>query len=215
MIFLRKELPIKIIYFKTHWWTFLNTKYFCPNHRIEESRERTASFTWRLSKYILISGLFQRVILQSGSALCPWALAKDAVSHARKLAQSMNCSTRDSMKLIDCLRKKRLEDIMSVDIQAPDHLSAFGPTIDGIVLPKSPMYLMQTKPDLFLRYDMMFGVTKVESYFGYSAMEEVGGIDGRKRDRVIRTLVRNLYNRHLQQVRLGLYFTQTKTYVHR
>ncbi|KAG8191528.1 hypothetical protein JTE90_019592 [Oedothorax gibbosus] len=165
----------------------------------------------------MAKGLFQRVILQSGSALCPWALAKDAASHARKLAQSMNCSTRDSTKLIDCLRKKRLEDIMSVDIQAPDHLSAFGPTVDGIVLPKSPMYLMQTKPDLFLRYDMMFGVTKVESYFGYSSVEEVGGIDGRKRDMVLRTLVRNLYNRHLQQIFLTVvneYMDWSLPYLH-
>ncbi|GFQ84789.1 neuroligin-3 [Trichonephila clavata] len=149
----------------------------------------------------MAKGLFHRAIMQSGSALCPWAVAKDAISHTQILAQSLNCSTQDSMVLIECLRKRRLEEIMSVDISAPDHLSAFGPTIDGIVLPHDPLYLMETKPDLFLRYDLMLGTTKAESYFAFSALEEVVGIDTYRRDKILRTLVRNLYTRHLQQVR--------------
>ncbi|GFY60954.1 neuroligin-2 [Trichonephila inaurata madagascariensis] len=148
----------------------------------------------------MAKGLFHRAIMQSGSALCPWAVAKDAISHTQILAQSLNCSTQDSMVLIECLRKRRLEEIMSVDISAPDHLSAFGPTIDGIVLPHDPIYLMETKPDLFLRYDLMLGTTKAESYFAFSALEEVVGIDTYRRDKILRTLVRNLYTRHLQQI---------------
>ncbi|XP_055937773.1 neuroligin-1-like isoform X2 [Argiope bruennichi] len=147
-----------------------------------------------------VLGLFHRAIMHSGSALCPWAIAKDAISHTQKLAQRLNCSMQDSMMLIECLRKRRLEDIMSVDIAAPDHLTAFGPTVDGIVLSHDPIYLMETKPDLFLRYNLMLGITKVESYFAFSAVEEVVGIDSHRRDRVLRTLVRNLYTHHLQQI---------------
>ncbi|GIX92266.1 neuroligin-3 [Caerostris extrusa] len=131
--------------------------------------------------------------MQSGSALCPWAIAKDAISHTQKLAQKLNCSMQDSMMLIECLRKKRVEDIMSVDIVGPDYLSTFGPTVDGIVLPHEPIYLMEIKPDLFLRYDLMLGTAKAENYFTFSAVEEVMGIDLQRRDRMLRTLVRNIY----------------------
>ncbi|XP_042895443.1 neuroligin-4, X-linked [Parasteatoda tepidariorum] len=152
----------------------------------------------------MAKGLFQRVILQSGSALCPWAIAKDAVDHTRRLAQALNCSMQDSMTLIECLRKRQLEEIMSVDIPAPDHLSAFGPTVDGIVLPRDPVYLMETKPDLFLRHDLMLGTTKVESFFMFSAVEEIKGINTHRRDRIIRTMVRNLFTHHLQQIFLTI-----------
>lgn len=138
--------------------------------------------------------------MQSGSALCPWAIAKESISHTHKLAEHLNCTSEDSMGLIECLRKVPLQDIMSVNLQGPNHLTAFGPTVDGIVIPKDPVYLMETKPDLFVRYDLLLGTTKVESYFGFSAMEEVMGIDTIRRDKIIRTLVRNLYNHHLQQV---------------
>lgn len=138
--------------------------------------------------------------MQSGSALCPWAIARDSVSYTHKLAEQLNCSSQDSMALIECLRKLPVQDIMSVDIPAPDHLVGFGPTIDGIVIPKDPVYLMETKPDLFVRYDLLLGTTKVESYFSFSAVEEVMGIDMKRRDRILRTMVRNLYNHHLQQV---------------
>ncbi|GIY89413.1 neuroligin-4, X-linked [Caerostris darwini] len=148
----------------------------------------------------MAKGLFHRAIMQSGSALCPWAIAKDAISHTQKLAQRLNCSMQDSMMLIECLRKKRVEDIMSVDIVGPDYLSTFGPTVDGIVLPHEPIYLMEIKPDLFLRYDLMLGTAKAENYFTFSAVEEVMGIDLQRRDRILRTLVRNLYTHHLQQL---------------
>ncbi|KFM57542.1 Neuroligin-1, partial [Stegodyphus mimosarum] len=138
--------------------------------------------------------------MQSGSALCPWAIARDAVTHTHRLAQILDCPTQDSMALIECLRRKRLEDIMAVHIPVPDHLSGFGPTVDGIVLPHDPVYLMETKPDLFLRYDLLLGTTRVESYFSFSSLEEISGIDTNRRDKILRTLVRNLYTHHLQQI---------------
>ncbi|XP_054724371.1 neuroligin-4, X-linked-like [Uloborus diversus] len=148
----------------------------------------------------MAKGLFHRAIMQSGSALSPWAIARDAVSHTQRLAEALNCSTQDSMALIECLRRKRLEDIMSINLPVPDHLTGFGPTVDGIVLSHDPLYLMETKPDLFLRYNLLLGTTKVESYFRFSANEEMFGIRTHRRDKILRTLVRNLFNHHLQQI---------------
>lgn len=46
--------------------------------------------------------------------------------------------------------------------------------------------------------DLMFGVTRVESPFIFSATEERHGIDLSRRERILRTLVRNLFDYHQQ-----------------
>lgn len=145
-------------------------------------------------------GLFQRAIMQSGSALSSWAIARDAITHTLHIARVLDCPAQDSTALVECMRKKKLEDIMRVPIQVPDHLSGFGPTIDGIVLPQDPADIMEKSPTLFTQYDLMFGTTRVESYFLFTAMEEKFGIDSARRDRLLRTLVRNLYTYHLQEI---------------
>jgi hypothetical protein len=40
---------------------------------------------------IYISGLFSRVILMSGSALSPWAIARDTDIYSKNLAKALNC----------------------------------------------------------------------------------------------------------------------------
>ncbi|XP_035214795.1 neuroligin-4, X-linked-like isoform X3 [Stegodyphus dumicola] len=145
-------------------------------------------------------GLFQRAIMQSGSSLSSWAIARDAITHTAHIAKVLDCPAQDSTALVECMRKKKLEDIMGVHIQVPDHLSGFGPTVDGIVLPQDPAEIMEKNPSIFTQYDLIFGITRVESYFEFSAMEEKLGIDSGRRDRLLRTLVRNLYTYHLQEI---------------
>lgn len=87
----------------------------------------------------MIPGLFKRAILLSGSALSSWAVVEDPVTYAVKLAKAVNCSVpSDLLKehelIVDCLRETRLEDLMSADVQAPTFLSAFGPSVDGVVI---------------------------------------------------------------------------------
>ncbi|XP_054713354.1 neuroligin-3-like [Uloborus diversus] len=149
-------------------------------------------------------GLFQRGIMQSGSALSPWALARDAATHTRYLASVLDCPTRDNTALVDCIRQRSIADIMRVQLDIPDYLTAFGPTIDGIVIPNEPAILMKNYKDLFGQYDLLFGVTKVESYFRFSAHEEKFGIDSVRRDRIFRTLVRNVFTFHLQEIYLTI-----------
>ncbi|GFY40339.1 neuroligin-4, X-linked [Trichonephila inaurata madagascariensis] len=147
-----------------------------------------------------VLGLFQRAIMHSGSALSSWAIARDAITHTMYIARILDCPAQDSTALVECMRKKKLEDIMGVQIQIPDHLSGFGPTVDGIVLPQDPADIMEKSSSLFTQYDLMFGTTRVESYFHFTAMEERFGIDSARRDRLLRTLVRNLYTYHLQEI---------------
>lgn len=115
---------------------------------------------------------------------------------------------QDSGAIVDCLRKKKFEDILRVELKIPDHLTAFGPIIDSIVVPSDPKkHLMQTesskskanKPvSVGSQYDLLYGVNRLESPCIFSSLEEKHGIDAARRDRILRTLVRNLFDFHQQ-----------------
>jgi neuroligin len=105
--------------------------------------------------------------------------------------------------MVDCLRQKRIDELFSVDYSVPDHLTAFGPIIDGIVVPSEPRYLMQTESEhrssrLAHHSDLLIGVTRVEAPPVFNSHEERHGIDVIRRDRILRTLVRNLFDFHQQ-----------------
>lgn len=125
--------------------------------------------------------------------------------------------------MVDCIRHKSVNEIMSVDLMPPQYLTTFGPIIDGIVVPSEPKQIMETgisdfnyyfhhnftQPNTifnsnsvhyFNNYDLLFGVTRVESPYIFSAHEERHGIDSSKRDRILRTLVRNLFDFHQQVI---------------
>jgi neuroligin len=107
--------------------------------------------------------------------------------------------------MVECLRQKRIDELFSVDYQVPDHLTAFGPIIDGIVVPSEPKYLMQAESDhrgsrLAHHSDLLIGVTRVEAPPVFNSHEERHGIDTIRRDRILRTLVRNLFDFHQQVI---------------
>ena len=204
------------------------------------------------------SALFSRVILMSGSALSPWAVARDADSYTKLMAKGLNCPTHDNLLMVECLRSKPVQDILSIDLKVPEHLSAFGPIIDGIVIPSEPKAVYSagdsssggsfyssysggspaaqynsvvssssqaasasllpqssqssssssstssgsmTTPGVIspAPYDVLFGITRFEAPpFVFSSQEEKTGIDAVRRDRILRTLVRNLFDYHQQ-----------------
>jgi neuroligin len=125
--------------------------------------------------------------------------------------------------MVDCIRQKSVDEIMRINLTPPQYLTAFGPIIDGIVVPSEPKQIMETglsdfnynfhhnftPPNVlfnsnsvhyFNNFDVLFGVTRVEAPYIFSAHEERHGIDQSRRDRILRTLVRNLFDFH-QQVR--------------
>ncbi|KAH9416431.1 postsynaptic membrane assembly [Dermatophagoides pteronyssinus] len=151
-------------------------------------------------------GLFHRSIMISGSALSPWAIASDAIFHARNFAKILGCLENPRMEkmVLECLRHKTIEDILSIDLKIPTHLTAFGPIIDGIVIPNDPQSLMSKSNPLFGSYELLFGVVKTESYNLFSNYDEQYGLDLSRRDRLLRTLIRNLFNYHLQEIFLTI-----------
>jgi len=92
--------------------------------------------------------LFHRAIVQSGSALSSWGVARSPRSYARQLAEMVNCTgitaaddqSSSSSELVDCF--KGLSARTLVDAEVPGtpcrYLSALGPTVDWrTVLPST------------------------------------------------------------------------------
>ncbi|KAH0553970.1 hypothetical protein KQX54_006604 [Cotesia glomerata] len=172
-----------------------------------------------------VVGLFKRAILLSGSALSSWAVVEDPVTYAVKLAKAVNCSVpSDLLKehelIVDCLRETRLEDLMSADVQAPTFLSAFGPSVDGVVIKPdfhkdllsylgpefqgSGQLPKRSDPGMPItsnnKYDLLFGVTTSEALWRFAEKDVQAGFEGERRDRIIRTYVRNTYTYHLTEI---------------
>ncbi|XP_031841726.1 carboxylic ester hydrolase [Nomia melanderi] len=65
----------------------------------------------------LTKGLFHRGISQSGNGYCPWAVARpgSARKNAIKLADLLDCPTKNTKDMVACLQKKNVLDIISTD----------------------------------------------------------------------------------------------------
>lgn len=76
----------------------------------------------------VLTGLFQRAILQSGTALCPWSLRDDHRQSAGKIADLLECNgvkdnsgALDSKALLQCLHEAPIDKL--VMYQSPGEVS--------------------------------------------------------------------------------------------
>lgn len=71
----------------------------------------------------------------SGSGLSPWALVENPARYAQQVARHANCSPDlPQPHLLKCLRERPLDALLATPIEAPEFSSAFGPSIDGVVI---------------------------------------------------------------------------------
>lgn len=118
-----------------------------------------------LSPMIMPDGknpLFRRSILMSGNSLADWALAGSPLRVTYQVAETLNCPS-DNQKFATCLRKKRLNEIMSASAGTAPFVTIFGPIVDGIAVLNDPKKSMTTYNDMFKRFEIMYGLTEVES----------------------------------------------------
>ncbi|XP_053601645.1 neuroligin-4, Y-linked-like isoform X2 [Plodia interpunctella] len=183
----------------------------------------------------VMPGLFHRSILLSGSALSSWAIVDDPVYYSIKLAKHMNCNIPDDLSkdhevIVDCLREAPIEDLLSADISPPNFLTAFGPSVDGVVIKTDfakdfltlystgdfpsfgPLNNMNLNVNVHKKrsdsgrrlfqnkYDLLFGVVTNEALWKFSGHDVQNGIEPDKRDRMLRTYVRNSYTYHLSEI---------------
>lgn len=71
----------------------------------------------------------------SGSALSPWAMVREPARFARQVAKHANCSPElPHPHLLKCLRERPLDALLSTPIDVPEFSTAFGPSVDGVVI---------------------------------------------------------------------------------
>lgn len=151
-----------------------------------------------------------------------WALVEDPVSFAVRLARQLNCTIpddlyRDHEDIVDCLRDIPLSELIKSDVTAPAFLNAFGPSVDGVVIKTDFQEdllthfvpsLSKRSSEFINRYDLLFGVVTSEALWKFSANDIQAGFEGERRDKIIRTYVRNTYTYHLSEI----FFTVVNEY---
>ncbi|XP_018607270.1 neuroligin-3-like isoform X2 [Scleropages formosus] len=137
-------------------------------------------------------GLFHRAVIQSGSALSSWAVNYQPVKYTRLLAEKVGCNVLDTLDMVDCLRKKSARELVEQDIQPARYHVAFGPVIDGDVIPDDPEILMEQGE--FLNYDIMLGVNQGEGLrFVENVVDSEDGVSGNDFDFSVSDFVDSLY----------------------
>lgn len=149
----------------------------------------------------------------SGSAFSSWALVEEPVIYALKLAKEVNCTIpedliKDHESIVDCLRDVPLDELFAAEIQPPNFLSAFGPSVDGVVIRPGrsnqdideSSRASKRNQQNSNQFDLMFSVVTGEALWRFSATDIQSGFEGDRRDKIIRTYVRNAYNFHLSEI---------------
>ncbi|XP_036428921.1 neuroligin 4 X-linked b isoform X5 [Colossoma macropomum] len=136
--------------------------------------------------------LFQKAIIQSGTALSSWAVNYQPAKYTRMLAEKVGCNEDDSVELVQCLQNKNYKELIEQSITPAKYHIAFGPVIDGDVIPDDPQILMEQGE--FLNYDIMLGVNQGEGYkFVDGIVDSEDGVTGNDFEFAVSDFVDNLY----------------------
>ncbi|CAH0404740.1 unnamed protein product [Chilo suppressalis] len=163
--------------------------------------------------------LLRRVILLSGSGLSSWALQREPLAIKRKVAEQTGCHG-DLLEddLAPCLRNKPLSELLAVRLDPPRFLPGFAPFVDGTVIVNPSSAPPPTDSSRlgagaaavataagheladFSHRELLFGLTTTESYLEFNAQDLEFGFNESRRDRILRTFVRNAYYYHLNEI---------------
>ncbi|KAJ2953553.1 hypothetical protein O0L34_g1155 [Tuta absoluta] len=163
--------------------------------------------------------LLKRVILLSGSGLSSWALQREPLTIKRKVAEHTAChGDLEEDDLAPCLRNKPLAELLSVKLDPPRFLPGFAPFVDGTVIVNPSSAPPPTDSSRlgagaaavasaagheladFPHRELLFGLTTTESYLEFNAQDLEFGFNESRRDRILRTFVRNAYYYHLNEI---------------
>uniref|UniRef100_A0A3Q3KPU4 Neuroligin 4 X-linked a n=1 Tax=Mastacembelus armatus TaxID=205130 RepID=A0A3Q3KPU4_9TELE len=136
--------------------------------------------------------LFQKAIIQSGTALSSWAVNYQPAKYTRALAEKVGCNMLDTVDLVECLQNKNYKELIEQYITPAKYHIAFGPVIDGDVIPDDPQILMEQGE--FLNYDIMLGVNQGEGFkFVDGIVDSEDGVSANDFDFAVSDFVDHLY----------------------
>lgn len=96
----------------------------------------------------LSRGLFQKALLQSGTAMPTWAFSGLPRIIAENYARKVGCPTTDDSFILNCFETMDWEDLVGhqTSIHIPlDEKDLFGPSLDGKFLTKSPYAILRDR----------------------------------------------------------------------
>nr|XP_046916154.1 esterase E4-like isoform X1 [Dermatophagoides farinae] len=123
----------------------------------------------------LSTGLFNRVIAQSGSPLCSWSMEYNAANVAIELGRKIGCPIRrGNAELIECLRRVKLTVLLKEQQQGKifgEYPHQFVPVVEEVgvaherLVPNEPRRLISQGH--YRRIPLMMGYNKDETAFLY------------------------------------------------
>jgi len=148
--------------------------------------------------------LFQRAIIQSGTALGTWSTVADPWTYARRLAEAVNCSlpgltSPSAVNIMRCFKHVPANELVKPVIRAPKYFSAFGPTVDyRSVLPYNLRKLMSKSSDsVFAGTKLLIGVVKNEGLFYFNQRIIDEGLTSDQLRKVLYKLVRMCFSNRI------------------
>lgn len=161
--------------------------------------------------------LVERVVLLGGSALSPWAIQRDPLAVKRRVGDQTGCpGDTEAEDIAPCLRLRSLDELLAVQLDPPRFTSGFAPFVDGTTLPSpinqnfqptaSSAGLMPLLPGPGAEFanfgdrDLLLGLTSEEAWVNLTDEDIQNGLNETRRDRILRTYVRNTYRYHLHEI---------------
>ncbi|KAF5919692.1 hypothetical protein HPG69_000293 [Diceros bicornis minor] len=91
----------------------------------------------------MANGLFHKAIMESGVAIIPYLKALDDERNQalQVIANICGCNSSDSMVLLQCLRAKSSEELLSISQKT----QSFTRVVDGFTFPEEPLELLTQK----------------------------------------------------------------------
>ncbi|KAL1785545.1 bile salt-activated lipase [Sigmodon hispidus] len=112
-------------------------------------------------------GLIRRAISQSGVALSPWAIQKNPLPWAKKIAEKVGCPTDDTAKMAGCLKitdPRALTLAYKLPLKKQEypigHYLGFVPVVDGDFIPDDPINLYANAADI----DYLAGINDMDGH---------------------------------------------------
>ncbi|XP_037076421.1 neuroligin-4, Y-linked-like [Pollicipes pollicipes] len=155
-----------------------------------------ACVSFLLNSPAVVTNLFHRAIVMSGSSLSGLSAVQDPAQYAVALGRRVGCPVPGDLRLdhellVDCLREQNAERLLAADVGGYQFLPTFGPSVDGVVV--QGQVRRRVRKNHGRVYDLMFGVAERDAFTLLSDEDVRGGVDAARRDRLLRTFVRNSY----------------------